>query len=178
MLLSRDWLVNLNGYFSTDWSHLLLPPKGKGDMLRVNQERYMKYVVTKLNDPNEPLMFTNSILGNYSFDICATETCFGEFHVETIEETGIDTQSEALPCSPTDDLPCNMVEDRANFIEGSSFDITSDSMFWTLYFDGSNYLEGAGAGRILIDPQGNQCLMASRLEFTCTNNTKEYEGFL
>ena len=25
MLLSRDWLAKLNGYFSTNWSHLLLP---------------------------------------------------------------------------------------------------------------------------------------------------------
>ena len=25
MLLSRDWSTKLNGYFSTDWSHLLLP---------------------------------------------------------------------------------------------------------------------------------------------------------
>ena len=41
----------------------------------------------KLNGPNEPLMFTNSILGNYSFNVYATETCFGEFHVEIVEET-------------------------------------------------------------------------------------------
>ena len=34
MLHSRDWSANLNGYFSTDWSHLFLPQKGKGDMLR------------------------------------------------------------------------------------------------------------------------------------------------
>jgi len=77
ILLSRDWSEKLNGYFSTDWSHFLLPQKGKGDMLRVNRERYMKYVVTELNEPNEPVMFTNSILGNYRFDICAIETCFG-----------------------------------------------------------------------------------------------------
>ena len=40
-------------------------------MLRIDQERYMKYVVVELNDPNEPIMFTNSILGNYSFNVCA-----------------------------------------------------------------------------------------------------------
>eukprot|EP00253_Pinus_taeda_P034992 PITA_34992 len=45
MPLSRDWSAKLNGYFLTDWSHLLLPQKGKGDMLRVDRERYMKYVV-------------------------------------------------------------------------------------------------------------------------------------
>ena len=36
MLLSRDWSSNLNGYFSTDWSHILLPQRGKSDMLRVD----------------------------------------------------------------------------------------------------------------------------------------------
>jgi len=69
----------------------LLPQKGKGDMLRVYRDIYMKYVVTELNDPNEPVMFTNSILGNCSFEICAMETYFRKFHVETIEETTINT---------------------------------------------------------------------------------------
>jgi len=178
MLLSRDWSTNLNGYFSTDWSHLLLPQKGKGDMLRVDQERYMKYVVTELNDPSEPIMFTNSILGNYSFNICAMETYFGEFHTETIEETATNTQLEALPCSPTDELSCIIIDDRTNFVESSSIDVTLDSIFWTLYFDGYNCIEGVGARSILIEPQGNQHLMDNRLEFVCTNNTAEYEGLL
>ena len=69
MLLSRDWSAKFNEYFSTDWSHLSLPQKGKGDMLRVDRERYMKYVVTELNGANEPVMFTNSILGIYSFNV-------------------------------------------------------------------------------------------------------------
>ena len=37
----------------------------------------MKHVVTDLNDPNELVMFNNSILGNYSY-----ETFFGDFTVE------------------------------------------------------------------------------------------------
>ena len=36
MLHSRNWSSNLNGYFSTNWSHLLLPQRGKSDMLRVD----------------------------------------------------------------------------------------------------------------------------------------------
>ena len=147
-------------------------------MLRVDRERYMKYVVTKLNDPNEPLMFTNSILGNYSFDICAMETYFREFHAETIEETVTITQLETPPYNPTNELSCIIVDDRTNFIEISSIDVTLDSIFWTLYFDGSNFLEGVAAGNILIDPQGNQHLMVGRLEFACTNNTAEYGGLL
>jgi len=121
----------------------------------------MNYVVTELNDPNELVMFTNSILGNYSFDVCAIETCFREFHAETVEETVTNTQLESLPCNPIDGLSCIIVYDRTNFVESSSIDVTLDSIFWTLYFDGSNCLEGASNGRILIDPQGNQHLMAS-----------------
>jgi len=37
----------------------------------------MKYVVTELNDANEPVMFNNEILGNYCLD-----TFFGEFTAE------------------------------------------------------------------------------------------------
>jgi hypothetical protein len=29
MLLRRDWSVKIQGYFSTDWSHLWFPYKGK-----------------------------------------------------------------------------------------------------------------------------------------------------
>ena len=29
LLLSRDWSSRLNGYFGTNWNHLLLPYKGK-----------------------------------------------------------------------------------------------------------------------------------------------------
>ena len=138
----------------------------------------MKYVVMELNGPNEPVMFTNSILGNYSFNVYATETCFGEFHVETIEETLTYTQLEIPSHNPTDELSCIIVDDRTNFVDSSSIDVKLDSIFWTLYFNGSNCLEGAGARRILIDPQGNQHLMASQLEFACTNNIAEYEGLL
>ena len=37
----------------------------------------MKHTVTDLNDPNEPVMFSNSILGNFCFDMF-----FGELEVE------------------------------------------------------------------------------------------------
>ena len=83
MLLHRDWS-----------SHLLLPQRGKGDMLRVDRQRYMKYVVTELNSPNEPVMFYNSILGNYSFNVYATETCLEEFHAEIVDEALTNTQLE------------------------------------------------------------------------------------
>lgn len=63
-------------------------------------------------------------------------------------------------------------------MDSSSIDIILDAIFWTLYFDGSNCFQGASVGSILINPQGNQHLMASQLEFACTNNTTEYERLL
>ncbi len=73
------------------------------------------------------------------------------------------TQLEALPCSPSDEPPYNIVDDRTSLVGSNLVDVTLNSIFWTLYFNGSNCLEGAGAGSILVDPQGNQHLMASRL---------------
>ena len=78
VILSRDWSAKLNGYFATDWSHLWLPFKGQPNKIKVDRERYMKHIVTDLNDPNEPVMFSHSILGNFCF-----ETFFGELEVET-----------------------------------------------------------------------------------------------
>jgi hypothetical protein len=54
MFVSRDWSEQLQGYFTTDWSHLWLPENGKPNKIRVNRERYLKFTVTDLNDPNEP----------------------------------------------------------------------------------------------------------------------------
>jgi hypothetical protein len=68
MLLSKDWSVMLGGYFATVWSQLRLPYNGTPNQIRIDKERYMKHVVTDLNDPNEPIMFNHSILGSYSYD--------------------------------------------------------------------------------------------------------------
>ena len=78
LILSRDWSAKLNGYFATDWSNLLLPFKGQPNKIKFDRERYMKHIVTNLNDTNEPVMFNHSILGNFCF-----ETFFGELEAET-----------------------------------------------------------------------------------------------
>ena len=35
VILSRDWLDKLNGYFSTDYSHIWLPYKGHPNKIKV-----------------------------------------------------------------------------------------------------------------------------------------------
>ena len=62
VILSRDWLTKSNGYFSTNWSHLWLPYKGHPNKIKVDQENYMKHMVTDLNDTNKMVMFSRSNL--------------------------------------------------------------------------------------------------------------------
>ena len=68
VILSRDWSAKLNGYFSTDWSHLWLPYKGQPNKIKVDRENYMKHTITHLNDPNKMVMFSRSKIGNFCFD--------------------------------------------------------------------------------------------------------------
>ena len=77
VILSRDCSTKLNGYFETDWSHLWLPYKGQPNKIKVERKCYMKDMKTNLNDTNEPVMFSNSILGNFFF-----ETFFGELEAK------------------------------------------------------------------------------------------------
>jgi hypothetical protein len=79
-LLSRDWSAKLQGYFSTDWSHMWLPYKGKSNQICVNSEAHMKHTVTELEGKNEPISFAHSVLGNYFF-----ETDYGCYEAQTSE---------------------------------------------------------------------------------------------
>jgi ribonuclease HI len=47
-----------------------------------------------------------------------------------------------------------------------------------MYFDGSYTLKGAGAGVVLIPPEGDVLKYAIQLEFLNTNNVAEYEGLV
>ena len=37
-VLSRDWSTRLNGYFTSDWSHLWLPHKGSPNQIKILRE--------------------------------------------------------------------------------------------------------------------------------------------
>jgi ribonuclease HI len=49
---------------------------------------------------------------------------------------------------------------------------------WTLFFDGSSRNQAAGAGVLLLAPQGDQLKYMVHLEFKATNNMAEYEALL
>jgi ribonuclease HI len=49
---------------------------------------------------------------------------------------------------------------------------------WVIYFDGFYTLKGAGAGVVLIPPEGDILKYAIQLGFPATNNIAEYEGLV
>ena len=68
--------------------------------------------------------------------------------------------------------------DNHNIVNIIESKVVVNSSTWNLYFDTKNSKEGAGAGCLLIDPQGNKTCIACRMEFNCTNNTMEYETLI
>ena len=56
----------VEGYFSSDWSHLWSPSKGIPNQIKVLREPQMKYNVSQLDGKNE---LVNSVLGNYFIEL-------------------------------------------------------------------------------------------------------------
>ena len=111
----------------------------------------MKHMVTDLNDPNELVMFSNSILGNFYF-----ETFFWELEVETSPYTNSNKQSKRLHTTQIGEPQYNIVEDCIKLDTNNCTDLVSiscnfsleliDPKIWTLYFDRSRSKEGEGVG--------------------------------
>jgi ribonuclease HI len=49
---------------------------------------------------------------------------------------------------------------------------------WIMYFDGALNLEGAGAGVLLISPQGEQLKYVLQIHYKASNNRAEYEALI
>ena len=142
-------------------------------------------MITDLNDPNELVMFSNSILEKKFF-----HTFFGELEDELFPLVDSDKQDELLHLTQISKKNCTIVY-SSTCIEVDSSDCTttvssSTNVFvevtnpniWTLYFDGSKNKEGAGDGYLLIDPRGNRMMLACHLKFDCMNNVVEYEALV
>ena len=120
----------------------------------------MKHTVTDLNDPNETVMFSISILGNFSFD-----TFFEELEVE-LYTANLDKQYELLHSNQIAKPNCTLVDLSNDASIGSSSCTLVNSSFtnhgttltnhnlWTMYFDISRNTQGVEVGYLLIDPLG------------------------
>jgi ribonuclease HI len=49
---------------------------------------------------------------------------------------------------------------------------------WIMYFEGALNLEGAGAGVLLISPQGEQLKYILQIHYKASNNGAEYEALI
>src|ERR1041385_6190228 len=49
---------------------------------------------------------------------------------------------------------------------------------WTMFFDGSNMLHGAGAGVVLVSQRKDETRYVLQIHFPATNNEAEYEALL
>ena len=137
-------------------------------------------MVTDLNDTNELVIFSNSILGNFYFD-----TFFGEFEAELSPLANLDKKSKLLHTTHIYEPHCTIVDNCTKVDSNACTYIVSSSTnfyleltnphIWTLYFDGSRNKEGVGVCCLLIDPHRNKAMLAYHLEFYCTNNTAEYK---
>ncbi|KAK1427879.1 hypothetical protein QVD17_16586 [Tagetes erecta] len=56
--------------------------------------------------------------------------------------------------------------------------VASEIGEWVLHTDGASNDEGAGAGLILVSPEGDELTYALKLNFPSSNNEAEYEAFL
>ena len=79
LVLSRDWSAKLNGYFTSEWSHLWFPYKGSPNQIKILREPHMKYNVTQLNEKN---VSVDCVLGNYFLELEP-----GNYQVEETSDT-------------------------------------------------------------------------------------------
>jgi hypothetical protein len=177
VILRRYWSAKLNGYFATNWSHLWLPYKGQPKKVKVELENYMKHMVTDLNDPNEMVMFSRAVLGNFSFD-----SFFEELETKLSHTMNLDKQSELLHSNHIAKVIYTLVDLSKYALIGSSYYALINSSFtnhcmqitnhnlWTLYFDISKNMHGVDAGYFLIYACGICTYFSYHLESKSTNN--------
>ena len=118
LILSWDWSEKLHGYFATDWSHMWLPYNGKPNQIRVDREKIMKHTVTELEEANEPVAFTNNIIGNYS-----AESFLGSFNAQ-VSPFSINTSISQIE---------NFYQIDSYRCVNLSNQIPKQSLFWTMY---------------------------------------------
>ncbi len=103
----------------------------------------MKYSVIDFDEDSESIVFTNNIIGSYSF-----ESFFGNFQAQESPFLVDYVSSQIENFSLTNSSKCiNVVENLVN---------KNDIIFWTLYFDGLKSNEGEGIGCIFNNLHGEK----------------------
>jgi hypothetical protein len=97
--------------------------------------------MTDIDGENEPVMFSNSILGNYCVD-----SFFGNFIAKSSPFMDSSLQSEVVNFSQTNSSKC------IDFVSNNLESVVNNE-FWTLFFDGSKSKECVGARLCLARSQ-------------------------
>ena len=66
----------------------------------------------------------------------------------------------------------------AEWIEVQTPAIIEKLEYWTMYFNGSLMIKGAGAGIVLISPTGERLKYVLQIYFPASNDVAEYEALL
>ena len=61
--------MKLNGYFVTYWYHMWLSYQNNQNQIKILRETHMKKNVTQLEEKNERVNFSSSVLGNYFLEL-------------------------------------------------------------------------------------------------------------
>jgi ribonuclease HI len=92
-----------------------------------------------------------------------------------IELSPLDITNEKRKAIKSQILP----DFTAEWLELQSAGLSDLSSVWTMYFDGSKRIQGAGVGVVLILPQGDKLKYVLRMSFPqASNNEAEYEALL
>jgi ribonuclease HI len=151
MLLSRSWGAKLGGSLQLDMTYATIPVFG-GQFTRLYRETRLAYTVSDPQNPhNFPIYIADQDLGN----------CILSF------DDGLDGCLEEIDTKQEESNP--MTEELCN------------TGVWKMYFDGASSSEGAGAGVLLVAPEGKFIVPFSyRLQWDIdyTNNVCEYEALI
>src|SRR5438132_14143098 len=71
-----------------------------------------------------------------------------------------------------------LIDFIAEWTEVQTPAITEKLEYWTMYFNGSLMIEGAGAGIMIISPTGERLKYVLQIYFPVSNNAAEYEALL
>ena len=115
--------------------------KSKSNQIKIARETYLKHTVTKLHDPNEPVLFSYSIMGNYTYEVD-----FSNFKTEI--SSFVDTKQHYEISNFTYIQIGFVYNDDVNIVNNHQFVHIIDSKVivnilpWTLNFDESKSKEG------------------------------------
>ena len=101
--------------------------KNSQNQIKILREPHMKQNVTQLEEKNELINFSSSILGNYFLDIKP-----GNYQAEEVSCESY-AQSDLLQFSRTDDIDCNIVNLATN-VGNDTNQVVLEDRFWFLYF--------------------------------------------